>query len=239
MPTVSRRSHSSRATRIERAWASGRQRGIALVTAAVALALCIIGGATITAILSGRPTTIDESLYRTISGFHAPWLEAPSLVLNQWGGGKIALFVIPTIAAVALLMTRGVWAALVVLPLRPLTQWAVEALKAAFDRPRPPHGQIAVTLSAYPSGHSAVAASLVVVLALLIRRRWFTLVGVIYIVAMGYSRLYLNVHWFTDTLGGTALGIAAGLGVWAVVGGIRSLLLKPWSLKFRSPRPRL
>ena len=238
MPRAPRRNHSSRAARIERAWASGRKRGLALATAAVALALCIIGGATINATLSGRPTTIDESLYRGISGFRAPWLEAPSLVLNQLGGGNFTLFVIPAIAAVVLLVTRGVWAALVVLPLRPLTQWAVTSLKALFERPRPPHREIAVTLSAYPSGHSAVAASLVVVLALLIRRRWFTLIGVTYVVAMGYSRLYLNVHWFTDILGGTALGIAAGLAVWAVVGSIRSVLLRPRLLRPRSLRPR-
>jgi len=234
MPKVSRRNHPSRAARIERAWESGRKRGLALATAAVALALCIIGGVTIDATLSGRPTTIDESLYQAISGFRASWLEMPSLVLNQLGGGNIALFVIPAIAAVALLVTRGVWAALVVLPLRPVTQWAVESLKAVFERPRPPHREIAVTLSAYPSGHSAVAASLVVVLALLVRHRWFTLIGVIYVVAMGYSRLYLNVHWFTDILGGTALGIAAGLAVWAAVGSIRSMLLRPRSLR---PRP--
>ena len=221
------RTSPSRETRIDRAWASGRSRWIALAVAAVALALCIIGGVVINATLTGKPTAVDEFLYRTISGFRSPWLMGPSLVLNQAGGGIIALFVIPFIAAVVLLLTRGVWAALLVLPLRPLTQWAVESLKAAFERPRPPHGEIAVALTAYPSGHSAVAASLIVVLALLIRRRWFTLIGLIYVIAMGYSRLYLNVHWFTDILAGTALGIAIGLVVWAVAGAIRSLVLRP------------
>ncbi|WP_185203514.1 phosphatase PAP2 family protein [Glaciihabitans sp. INWT7] len=215
---------SSRAIRIDRAWGTTAQRGIGMLVAAVALALCVAGGAITSAALSGRPTTVDEALYRAIAGFRAPWLEAPSLALNQLGGGSIALFVVPAIAAVALLVTRGVLAALVVLPLRPITQWAVESLKAIFERPRPPHREIAVSLSAYPSGHSAVAASLIVVLALLVRHRWFTVFGVVYVVAMGYSRLYLNVHWFTDTLGGTALGVAIGLVVWAVVGSIRSLL---------------
>ena len=227
MSTGSRKPLSPRETRIDRAWASGRSRWIALVIAAVALSLCIIGGAAINATLAGKPTTVDEFLFRAISGFRARWLDGPSLVLNQAGGGIIALFIMPVIAAVVMLLTRGVLAALVVLPLRPLTQWAVESLKGVFERPRPPHREISVALSAYPSGHSAVAASLIVVLALLIRRRWFTLIGVIYVIAMGYSRLYLNLHWFTDTLGGTALGIAVGLAVWAVAGAIRSLVLRP------------
>ena len=227
MSSGNRKTLSLRKTRIDHAWASGRSRWAALVIAAVALALCIIGGAAINAALSGKPTAVDEFLYRAISGFRAPWLDGPSLVLNQAGGGIIALFIMPFIAAVVLLLTRGVWAALVVLPLRPLTQWAVESLKGVFERPRPPHREISVALSAYPSGHSAVAASLIVVLALLIRRRWFTLIGLVYVIVMGYSRLYLNVHWFTDILAGTALGIAVGLVVWAVTGGIRSLVLKP------------
>ena len=195
--------------------------------AASALALCVIGGSVINATLNGKPTAIDELLYRSISGFRAPWLDGPSLVLNQAGGGIIALVIMPLIAAAVLLMTRGVWAAVAVLPLRPLTQWAVESLKDIFERPRPPHREISVALSAYPSGHSAVAASLIVVLALLIRRRWFTLIGLLYVIAMGWSRLYLNVHWFTDILGGTALGIAVGLAVWVLAGGIRSLALRP------------
>ncbi|MHC5796699.1 phosphatase PAP2 family protein [Lacisediminihabitans sp. FW035] len=226
MPEAARFNDSTRRSRIARAWGGGRQRGLAVAVAPAALALCLIGGAAINTTLSGRPTTVDETLYRAISGFRAPWLETPSLVLNQLGGGNIALFVVPAIAAVALLFTRGVWAALAVLPLRPVTQWAVEYLKGVFDRPRPPHREIAVSLSAYPSGHSAVAASLIVVLALLVRHRWFTILGVLYVVAMGYSRLYLNVHWLTDTLGGTALGIGIGLAVWAMVGSIRSLALR-------------
>ena len=225
--STSRKKLSPRETRIDRAWASGRSRWIALVIAAVALALCIFGGAAINATLAGKPTAVDEFLYRAIWAFRAPWLKGLSLVLNQAGGGNIALFIMPVIAVVVMLLTRGVWAALVVLPLRPLTQWAVESLKAAFERPRPPHREIAVAISSYPSGHSAVAASLIVVLALLVRRRWFTLIGVIYVIAMGYSRLYLNVHWFTDILAGTALGIAVGLVVWAVAGAIRSLVLRP------------
>lgn len=227
MSSIIRKKLSPRETRIDRAWASGRSRWIALVIATVALALCIFGGAVINATLAGKPTAVDEFLYRAIWGFRAPWLKGLSFVLNQAGGGVIALFIMPVIAAVVMLLTRGVWAALVVLPLRPLTQWAVETLKGLFERPRPPHREIAVALSSYPSGHSAVAASLIVVLALLIRLRWFSLIGLIYVIAMGYSRLYLNVHWFTDILAGTALGIAIGLVVWAVAGGFRSLVLRP------------
>ncbi|MBC7403744.1 MAG: hypothetical protein H7279_11320, partial [Microbacteriaceae bacterium] len=82
--------NSSRALRIDHAWANSRSRWIAMLVAAVSLALCLVGGAIIISVLSGQPTTVDEALYRAISGFRAPWLKGPSLVLNQVGGGKVA-----------------------------------------------------------------------------------------------------------------------------------------------------
>jgi membrane-associated phospholipid phosphatase len=100
------------------------------------------------------------------------------------------------------------------------------ALNQLFQRARPPHHEIAVNLWAYPWGHSAVAASLVVVTALLVRRRRLWIVGALYVISMGFSRMYLNVHWFTDVLGGAAVGLAVGLALWAAVGAVRSLVLR-------------
>jgi membrane-associated phospholipid phosphatase len=224
MNLMSRTASSPRGTRIARAWGSARSRVIVLVIALVAFTLCAVGGALIGALVDGRPTELDSLLFRTVDGYRAPWLDVPSLFLNQFGGGDVALYVVPGIAAVIMLFARGILAALLVLPLRPITQWSVNALKAIFERPRPHHMEVPVTLSAYPSGHSAVAACLVVVLAMLIRRRWFWIVSALYVIVMGFSRMYLNVHWFTDILGGTALGIAIGLAVWAIVGAVRSLV---------------
>ena len=215
---------ASRASRIARAWGGARSRLTVLVIALVAFALCATGGAVLRAVLAGRPAALDSILLSAIDGYRASWLDIPSLFLNQFGGGDIALYVVPGIAALIMLFARGILAALIVLPLRPLTQGSVNALKAIFERPRPRHMEVSVALSAYPSGHSAVAACLVVVLAMLIRRRWFWAVGALYVIAMGFSRMYLNVHWFTDILGGTALGIAIGLAVWAIVGAVRSLV---------------
>ena len=217
--SASRRENPNRPT-----WGTMRSRAAAAVVALVAFAFCAAGGMLIDTLAGGRPTAIDSALFRAVDGYRAAWLDIPSLFLNQFGGGDIALYVVPVIAAVIMLFVRGILAALIVLPLRPISQWSVNALKAVFERPRPHHMEVPVTLSAYPSGHSAVAACLVVVTAMLIRRRWFWIVGSLYVIAMGYSRMYLNVHWFTDILGGTALGIAIGLAVWAIVGGVRALV---------------
>jgi membrane-associated phospholipid phosphatase len=98
-------------------------------------------------------------------------------------------------------------------------------LKLFFARTRP---QVIPWLwqegdSSFPSGHSSMAAALAVTVVALLWRtpyRWPSAVlGVIYTLVMGLSRVYLGVHYPTDVLGGWALGLA-----WA--GGVATLLWK-------------
>jgi undecaprenyl-diphosphatase len=88
------------------------------------------------------------------------------------------------------------------------------ALKIIFGRTRPPFGLVVERSFSFPSGHATMAAIFFLLLIYLfkdqfknkINRIVFINVNVALIILVGFSRLYLGVHWFTDVLGGFVIG---------------------------------
>ncbi|MFZ7087162.1 phosphatase PAP2 family protein [Curtobacterium sp. RRHDQ10] len=79
------------------------------------------------------------------------------------------------------------------------------------------------TLS-YPSGHTVFAVTLVVAVLALTRtaaQRWVVgVVGVLFVLLVGWSRLYVGAHYPTDVLGALFAGVGGALlvlGVWNAV----------------------
>lgn len=115
-------------------------------------------------------------------------------------------------------------------------------LKQAVDRERPELALEATSTASFPSGHTSATVSLIVALLLLFaglnrkRRRWAA-AGVAAIVLMAMSRTYLRVHWLSDVVAGTVLGITAALAaayVTKVVVGLDGPRRRPGP---RSPGP--
>jgi undecaprenyl-diphosphatase len=103
-------------------------------------------------------------------------------------------------------------------------------LKGLFERPRPhfAHPLLVETSYSFPSGHameSFVVYGMLAYFAVLALRSWEARVGVIFgaalmVVLIGFSRMYLGVHYLSDVLAGYAAG-----GVWlsALVTGVETL----------------
>jgi len=103
-----------------------------------------------------------------------------------------------------------------------LSNLASSLLKLGFGRARPDlidHLDHQTSFS-YPSGHATSAAAVYLLLASLAPPRWRALAWTLafaMIILNGFSRIMLGVHWASDIVGGTMLGVAfALLGTWAV-----------------------
>lgn len=63
----------------------------------------------------------------------------------------------------------------------------------------------------FPSGHTQNFATWSTALSQMLKKRWLTLVAILLSVAVGFSRLYLGVHYPSDVLVGLFFGIGIGI----------------------------
>ena len=129
------------------------------------------------------------------------------------------IFLIPLVGIPALwLWRRGARKLVVFLLVVSLGGSAVDTVvKIAVGRPRPKFDQPIATAfgNSFPSGHSMASlicyGALLLVFLPLIPQRWrlAAIVGTAFwVLAIGFSRLALGVHFLSDVLGGYALGAA-------------------------------
>ena len=85
-------------------------------------------------------------------------------------------------------------------------------LKVAVGSHRPSDGAPLIAIphtDSFPSGHTATSFACATVLAVLVPRA----APAFYVLALaiGYSRIYIGVHWPLDVVGGAVVGVATAL----------------------------
>lgn len=139
-------------------------------------------------------------------------LTAPGL---GWVRGLVFLPVV-----VLLVRRRAWWTASWLVTAVVLVTPLTTLLKALFGRVRPDfaEGGARYESLSFPSGHASGIATLVTVGLILVwpllamrARRWLLAVGVLLVVLVGLTRIWLGVHYLSDVLAGWALGTSWSL----------------------------
>jgi undecaprenyl-diphosphatase len=187
------------------------------VIAVLAVALFVVVGYGIEVSNDPGPTPGDQNAIDLAQEVNATWLTDVAKVVTDLGSGGFTLAV--GLVAAGVLGWRRRWLELgVLVAALVIVHVAVPVLKEGIDRPRiPGGGLVGADGGSYPSGHatySVIYTWLVLTVALRVRpgltyASGLIAAGVALTVAVGLSRVYLRVHYFSDVAGGWALGISA------------------------------
>ena len=164
----------------------------------------------------------DQWALMKLREMRSPCLNDAAIALSVFGQGGIGWGIaapwIP-VAAIAAVMAARRWADATFLALAFLAPLMNLGLKELAARPRPDAGLSLVmeTGLSFPSGHSVFVAAFLGALAWMMGRsnflaghaavRWAAQALLLAVIlAVGFSRVYLGVHWPSDVIGGFLFG---------------------------------
>jgi membrane-associated phospholipid phosphatase len=210
-------------SRMPKAWGfitdrfrAGKRYGLGLTVGVACFALSILSFAAIIDSISEQGTLfhLDLQINAYVIRMASPGLTA------FWGtitdlGSIYWVVIVAVIVGVILFIRKNQWRLLALFLAVGIGQAVLNILKVAFQRPRPETEMFVFSYS-FPSGHTFSATVIYGFCIYLTFRfihnatvKWTvsTLLALL-ILLIGFSRVYLGVHWLSDTLAGYVTGFA-------------------------------
>ncbi len=156
---------------------------------------------------------VDTAVLGWIHGLSTPWLDGAARCATQLGGSLFVPIITVMLAGWLWLKQFRNHALLIVVGVGGASVLSF-ALKAFFARARPELWQHLVneTSFSFPSGHAIASAALATSIVAAV---WFTrwryvamAAGAVYVLIIGFTRLYLGVHYPSDIIAGWLVAIA-------------------------------
>ena len=160
--------------------------------------------------------SIDRLIYTVINNdWTAPFFDCAMPLITDQETGVFLILAILTVFAVLGGRKGKIAAIAAILTVAFIDPVGHYLLKPLFARARPCHLEIGRLLVECGSGFSMpslhAANSFGVFSALTVRYRWKVVPFLIIPIAVGYSRIYVGVHWPGDVLAGFIFGAAVGI----------------------------
>ncbi|OKL39830.1 phosphatase PAP2 family protein [Pontibacter flavimaris] len=172
-------------------------------------------------IMAGDKVWLDEAGFAFAASLSSPFMDGFIKFITFFGSGQFLTPAALALIGFYLFVRKHRWNSLKV-PVVALGSITLNlVLKYFFDRARPMSPLVEASGLSFPSGHSMVAASFYGLLIYLawhnvkdVRLRNTLIVGLsIFVLLIGFSRIYLRVHYPTDVLAGLAAGF-----LWVIMG---------------------
>lgn len=181
---------------------------------------------------------LDKKLFLALNGYHNPWLDQLMIVLTNTTAW-IPLYLL-LLYLIIKNFGKEAWIVLLAIGLTVLLtdQLTSAVMKPFFARLRPSHEPalegLVVTVNHYKggkfgfaSGHAANTFGVAMLMWLLLKRyRPWTGLLFLWALAVGYTRVYLGVHYPGDILAGACVGLLCALVVYLLFTFLNQTLKK-------------
>ena len=169
---------------------------------------------------------LDQQLLITLNSFHSPFFDQVMYAIS----GKVIWF--PLYLGILIYLgvkykRKFLVILLFIILAATLADQASVMVKNYFQRLRPCHepaleGLVHLVrgecggLYSFVSSHATNSFDVALLSLLFIRKRWFSITIVIWALVVGYSRIYLGVHYPGDVICGSILGSLIGWGIYSL-----------------------
>jgi undecaprenyl-diphosphatase len=200
--------------------AQGELRGLATL-ALLLLGSVVLVSLSLSAAGQKLPSGLDQSLYHFFQELRTPWADALMVFTAELGDYQVTLPVSLVVFGWLIWRRKQVaaWHWLAALGFGMATNLLFRWLLPVSSPAEVSQGVLGYS---FPSSHATFSTLVFGFLAVLIAReipparRWIAYLAAAFaIVPIAFARLYLGVHWLTDTLAGVCLGL-----IWVAVLGL-------------------